>query len=73
MDPKTGKPFIDIVADAAGAEGHRRWTVQEALARLPGHRDRRVWFARALLRNSPMRKEAQEALPAGIGTPPRTW
>ena len=30
-DPKTGKPFIDIIHDAAGQKGTGRWTVKAAL------------------------------------------
>ncbi|MFJ5088152.1 NADP-dependent phosphogluconate dehydrogenase [Streptomyces sp. NPDC088674] len=30
-DPKTGKPFVDVVADAAEQKGTGRWTVQIAL------------------------------------------
>ncbi|MFJ9034557.1 NADP-dependent phosphogluconate dehydrogenase [Streptomyces sp. NPDC102274] len=30
-DPGTGKPFVDVVADAAGQKGTGRWTVQTAL------------------------------------------
>ena len=69
VDPKTGKPFIDIVADAAGQKGTGRWTVQEALELgSPVTAIAESVFARALSSSEPaMRKEAQEVLPAGIG------
>ena len=31
MDAATGKPFVDIVLDAAGMKGTGTWTVQTAL------------------------------------------
>src|SRR5687768_10821672 len=31
VDAKTGRPFIDVVADAAGQKGTGRWTVMSAL------------------------------------------
>ena len=31
VDARTGKPFIDIIVDAAGQKGTGRWTVKEAL------------------------------------------
>ncbi|WP_415853952.1 NADP-dependent phosphogluconate dehydrogenase [Sinomonas sp. G460-2] len=31
VDAKTGKPFVDVVVDAAGQKGTGRWTVQSAL------------------------------------------
>ena len=69
VDPRTSKPFIDIVADAAGQKGTGRWTVQEALELgSPVTAIAESVFARALSSSEPaMRKEAQEVLPAGIG------
>ena len=69
VDSKTGKPFIDIVADAAGQKGTGRWTVQEALELgSPVTAIAESVFARALSSSEPeMRREAQEILPAGIG------
>ena len=69
VDDKTGKPFIDIVADAAGQKGTGRWTVQEALELgSPVTAIAESVFARALSSSEPqMRREAQEILPAGIG------
>ncbi|GAB2737141.1 NADP-dependent phosphogluconate dehydrogenase [Sinomonas soli] len=31
VDARTGKPFVDVVVDAAGQKGTGRWTVQSAL------------------------------------------
>ena len=69
VDDRTGKPFIDIVADAAGQKGTGRWTVQEALELgSPVTAIAESVFARALSSSEPqMRREAQEILPAGIG------
>ncbi|WP_144932376.1 NADP-dependent phosphogluconate dehydrogenase [Kocuria marina] len=69
VDSRTGKPFIDVVADAAGQKGTGRWTVQEALELgSPVTAIAESVFARALSSSEPvMRKEAQEVLPAGIG------
>ncbi len=69
VDAKTGKPFIDIIADAAGQKGTGRWTVQEALELgSPVTAIAESVFARALSSSEPqMRREAQEILPAGIG------
>lgn len=69
VDSKTGKPFIDIVADAAGQKGTGRWTVQEALELgSPVTAIAESVFARALSSSEPhMRSEAQDILPAGIG------
>lgn len=68
VDSRTGKPFIDVVADAAGQKGTGRWTVQEALELgSPVTAIAESVFARALSSSEPvMRKEAQEVLPAGI-------
>ena len=39
--PTTGKPFVDVVDDAAEQKGTGRWTVQSALdLGVPDHRDR---------------------------------
>lgn len=69
VDSRSGKPFIDVVADAAGQKGTGRWTVQEALELgSPVTAIAESVFARALSSSEPvMRKEAQEVLPAGIG------
>lgn len=69
VDAKTGKPFIDIIADAAGQKGTGRWTVQEALELgSPVTAIAESVFARALSSSEPeMRREAQDILPAGIG------
>lgn len=69
VDSKTGKPFIDVVADAAGQKGTGRWTVQEALELgSPVTAIAESVFARALSSSEPhMRREAQDILPAGIG------
>lgn len=67
VDARTGKPFIDIIVDAAGQKGTGRWTVKEALdLGVPTTAIGEAVFARALSSALAQREAASEAeLPAG--------
>ena len=67
VDAKTGKPFIDVIVDAAGQKGTGRWTVKEALdLGVPTTGIGEAVFARALSSALAQREAAQEiSLPAG--------
>ena len=67
VDAKTGKPFIDVVVDAAGQKGTGRWTVKEALdLGVPTTGIGEAVFARALSSSLAQRQAVQETgLPAG--------
>ena len=69
VDSRTGKPLIDVIADAAAQKGTGRWTVQEGLELgSPVTAIAESVFSRALSSAQPeMRREAQEVLPSGIG------
>ncbi|TYC99487.1 NADP-dependent phosphogluconate dehydrogenase [Arthrobacter echini] len=63
-DEKTGKPFVDVVVDAAGQKGTGRWTVVSALELgSPTSGIAESVFARALSSQQDQRLLAQEALP----------
>ncbi|WP_051059702.1 NADP-dependent phosphogluconate dehydrogenase [Corynebacterium capitovis] len=66
-DRKTGKPFIDVIVDAAGQKGTGRWTVKEALdLGVPVTGIGEAVFARALSSALAQRQAAQDGdLPAG--------
>ncbi len=66
-DRRTGKPFIDIILDAAGQKGTGRWTVKEALdLGVPVTGIGEAVFARALSSALAQRQAAQDGgLPAG--------
>ena len=66
-DAKTGKPFIDVILDAAGQKGTGRWTVKEALdLGVPVTGIGEAVFARALSSAIAQREAAQRiGLPAG--------
>lgn len=66
-DAKTGKPFIDVIVDAAGQKGTGRWTVKEALdLGVPTTGIGEAVFARALSSALAQREAEQEiGLPAG--------
>jgi len=69
VDAKTGKPFIDVVADAAGQKGTGRWTVISALelgSPITGIAE--SVFARSLSSAAAQRALAQQVLPANEGT-----
>ncbi len=62
-DEKTGKPFVDVVVDAAGQKGTGRWTVVSALELgSPTSGIAESVFARALSSQQDQRLLAQEAL-----------
>ena len=64
VDAETGKPFIDIVVDAAGQKGTGRWTVQNALdLGVPVTGIAEATFARALSGSIAQRTLAREVLP----------
>ena len=67
VDARTGKPFIDIIVDAAGQKGTGRWTVKEALdLGVPTTGIGEAVFARALSSALAQREAAQETgLPSG--------
>ncbi|WP_298251329.1 NADP-dependent phosphogluconate dehydrogenase [uncultured Arthrobacter sp.] len=63
-DGRTGKPFVDVVVDAAGQKGTGRWTVVSALELgSPTSGIAESVFARALSSQQDQRLLAQEALP----------
>ncbi len=66
-DRRTGKPFIDVIVDAAGQKGTGRWTVKEALdLGVPVTGIGEAVFARALSSALAQRQAVQdEGLPAG--------
>ncbi|WNM25974.1 NADP-dependent phosphogluconate dehydrogenase [Demequina capsici] len=63
-DRHTGKPFVDIVADAAEQKGTGRWTVQNGLdLGVPITGIAEATFARALSGRKPQREAAARAFP----------
>ncbi|GAA2373697.1 6-phosphogluconate dehydrogenase, decarboxylating [Catellatospora methionotrophica] len=63
VDAKTGKPFIDVLVDAAGMKGTGGWTVQAALELgSPVTGIAESVFARALSSQSAQRPTAQQVL-----------
>ena len=63
VDAKTGKSFVDIVADQAEQKGTGRWTVQEALELgIPVTGIAEAVFARSLSARTEQRAEAQTTL-----------
>ncbi|MDT0468382.1 NADP-dependent phosphogluconate dehydrogenase [Streptomyces gibsoniae] len=68
VDAATGKPFVDVVADAAGQKGTGRWTVQTALELgSPVTAIAQATFARAASGQSALR-DAYRGLPGGSGS-----
>ncbi|ROR97755.1 6-phosphogluconate dehydrogenase (decarboxylating) [Salana multivorans] len=62
VDAETGRPFVDVVADAAEQKGTGRWTVQSALdLGVPVTGIAEATFARALSGSAPQRAAAREA------------
>jgi 6-phosphogluconate dehydrogenase len=62
VDAETGKPFIDIVVDAAEQKGTGRWTVQSALdLGIPITGIAEATFARSLSGHTDQRAAAREA------------
>src|SRR5689334_16760744 len=63
VDAKTGKPFVDVVVDAAGQKGTGRWTVISTLELgSPVSGIAESVFARALSSQAEQRKLGQELL-----------
>ena len=68
VDAKTGKPFVDIVLDAAGSKGTGVWTVQTALDQgVPVSGIAEAVFARSLSSQTEQRK-GKPKLPANNQT-----
>ncbi|MFE9723381.1 NADP-dependent phosphogluconate dehydrogenase [Streptomyces sp. NPDC005794] len=68
-DADTGRPFVDVVADAAGQKGTGRWTVQTALdLASPVTTIAQATFARAASGQSALRT-AYRPLPGGMRIP----
>ncbi|WP_395728487.1 NADP-dependent phosphogluconate dehydrogenase [Nakamurella sp.] len=71
VDAATGKPFIDIVTDAAGMKGTGTWTVQTALdLGIPVSGIAEAVFARGLSSQTAQRQAAAGQLPGPAPTPP---
>jgi 6-phosphogluconate dehydrogenase len=69
IDAKTGKPFVDVVLDAAGSKGTGVWTVQTALnLGTPVSGIAEAVFARSLSSQS-----SQRAGNAGMASHTTTW
>jgi 6-phosphogluconate dehydrogenase len=71
-DPKTGKPFVDIVLDQAEQKGTGRWTVQDALdLGIPVNGIAEAVFARSLSGHADLRAAAREHLtgPSPVADP----
>src|SRR4051794_12874677 len=67
-DAETGKPFVDVVVDAAEQKGTGRWTVQSALdLGVPVSGIAEAVFARALSGAVAQRKAAQQVLTGPSG------
>ncbi|MEG9248530.1 NADP-dependent phosphogluconate dehydrogenase [Arthrobacter sp. Soc17.1.1.1] len=68
-DARTGKPFVDVVVDAAGQKGTGRWTVVSALELgSPTSGIAESVFARALSSQLEQRLQAQDVLQGHEGT-----
>ncbi|QWW20000.1 NADP-dependent phosphogluconate dehydrogenase [Schaalia sp. 19OD2882] len=66
VDARTGKPFVDVVVDAAGQKGTGAWTTQTALdLGVPVTGIGEATFARALSA-SPLQRQAARDLPGQI-------
>jgi 6-phosphogluconate dehydrogenase len=65
VDAETGKPFVDVVADAAEQKGTGRWTVQSALdLGVPITGIAEATFARSISGHLEQRRAAQEMFAA---------
>jgi 6-phosphogluconate dehydrogenase len=70
VDPRTGSPFIDIVADQAEQKGTGRWTVQSALdLGIPITGIAEATFARSLSGHVDQRAAARDAFGGKAGPP----
>lgn len=67
-DPATGRPFVDVVADAAEQKGTGRWTVQDALdLGVPVNGIAEAVFARSLSGHTGLRAAARRLPGPGPG------
>ncbi|WP_324653987.1 NADP-dependent phosphogluconate dehydrogenase [Georgenia sp. H159] len=63
VDAETGRPFVDVVADAAEQKGTGRWTVQIALELgVPVNTIAESVFARSTSGHAPLREASRAAL-----------
>jgi 6-phosphogluconate dehydrogenase len=70
VDAGTGRPFVDVVMDAAEQKGTGRWTVQSALdLGVPVSGIAEAVFARALSGHAEQRAAAQKVLAAPTDVP----
>jgi 6-phosphogluconate dehydrogenase len=70
VDATTGRPFVDVVADAAEQKGTGRWTVQTALELgVPTNAIAEAVFARSTSGHPELREAARSALSGPTGGP----
>jgi 6-phosphogluconate dehydrogenase len=70
VDAATGRPFVDVVADAAEQKGTGRWTVQTALELgVPTNAIAEAVFARSASGHAGLREAARSALSGPGGGP----
>jgi 6-phosphogluconate dehydrogenase len=70
VDPAAGRPFVDVVADAAEQKGTGRWTVQTALELgVPVNAIAEAVFARSASGHGGLRAAARAALSGPDGGP----
>ena len=70
VDAATGKPLVDVIADAAEQKGTGRWTVQSALELgVPVNAIAESVFARSASGHARLREAAQKALTGPDGGP----
>jgi 6-phosphogluconate dehydrogenase len=70
VDAATGRPFVDVVADAAEQKGTGRWTVQTALELgVPTNAIAEAVFARSTSGHAELRAAARSALSGPDGGP----
>ena len=70
VDAATGRPFVDVVADAAEQKGTGRWTVQTALELgVPTNAIAEAVFARSASGHTGLRAAARSALSGPEGGP----
>jgi 6-phosphogluconate dehydrogenase len=70
VDAATGRPFLDVVADAAEQKGTGRWTIQSALELgVPVNAIAEAVFARSASGHARLREAARSALTGPEGGP----
>ena len=70
VDASTGRPLVDVIADAAEQKGTGRWTVQTALELgVPASTIAEAVFARSASGHVALRAAAREALSGPATTP----